>query len=190
MWLSIIPPAVGSGCRQTSVAAGSRSGGSASSPTRLRPSSVAKVIGVRLAGRTVAALISCAMDPLGLVNRSAGTALHAPLPAHRMPVPPRFDARMRRPDHDVRGTRVDLLVTAGAAVRLARRRAGHGTHHPVAIRPLLDSLRAERRWWRGGPGPSALTRGHSSQGYPGTAPPKSHYSALRAPCYRAVQRRL
>src|SRR5450755_715974 len=137
MWLSIIPPAVGSGCRQTSVAAGSRAGGSASSPTRLRPSAVVKVIGVRLAGRTVAALISCGMDPLGLLDWSTGAALPAPPPAHRMPVPSRFDARIRRPDHDVRGTRVDLLVTAGAAVRLARRRAWHRAHHPIPVRPLL-----------------------------------------------------
>ncbi len=39
-WLSIIPPCVGSGCRQTRVATGSRSAGSASSPTSASPSPV------------------------------------------------------------------------------------------------------------------------------------------------------
>src|ERR1700734_2595928 len=189
MWLSIMPPWVGSGCRQTSVAAGSRSSGRASSPTRFSPSSVVKVIGVRRAGSTVAALISCAMDP-SLEGCLAAAALHAPLPAHGMPVPPIRDARVRRPDHDVRDAGMELLVAAGAAVRLARRRARYLAHHPVAIRPVLDPLRAERRCWRGGLRPPALTRGHRHQGYPRPGPAKSHYSAFRAPCYRAVQRRL
>src|SRR3984957_16795219 len=171
-----MPPCVGSGCRQISVAAGSRSSGSASSPTRFSPSSVGKVIDVRLAGRTVAALISCAMFP-SLVDCSAATALHAPLPAHGMPVPPVGDAGVRRPDHDVRGAGVDLLIAAGAAVGLARRRAWHPAHHPVAIRPFLDPLRAEGRCWRAGLRPPALTRGHRHQGYPRPAPAKSHYSA-------------
>src|SRR5580693_3144075 len=143
-WLSIMPPCGGSGCRQTSVAAGSRPSGSASSPTRFSPSSVVKVIGVRLAGRTVAALISCAMCP-SLEGCSAGAALHAPLPAHGMPVPPLGDAGVGRPDHDVRGAGVELLIAAGAPVRLARRRARHRPYHPVAVRPVLDPLRAKRR---------------------------------------------
>ncbi len=51
-WLSIIPPCVGSGCRQTSVATGSRSAGSAISPTRESPSAVCSVIASRRAGST------------------------------------------------------------------------------------------------------------------------------------------
>ena len=51
-WLSIMPPWVGSGWRQISVATGSRSSGSASSPTSRRPSAVSSVIGSRRAGRT------------------------------------------------------------------------------------------------------------------------------------------
>ncbi len=57
-WLSIIPPCVGSGCRQTSVATGSLFSGSASSPTRVRPSAVLSCNGSRRAGSTELARIA------------------------------------------------------------------------------------------------------------------------------------
>ncbi len=57
-WLSIMPPCVGSGCRQTIVATGARSTGRASSPTRRRPSDVVRVSGSRRAGSTLFATIS------------------------------------------------------------------------------------------------------------------------------------
>src|SRR6266540_3528958 len=50
MWLSIMPPWVGNGCRQTSVATGWPATGSASSPTSVRPSAVCSSMSVRLAG--------------------------------------------------------------------------------------------------------------------------------------------
>ncbi len=50
-WLSIIPPWVGSGCRQTRVATGGRSAGRASSPTSRRPSAVCSSMSSRRPGR-------------------------------------------------------------------------------------------------------------------------------------------
>ena len=63
-----MPPCVGSGCRQISVATGSASAGSASSPTSRSPSRVCRVTGVRRAGSTVAGLISL----MRLPSSSAG----------------------------------------------------------------------------------------------------------------------
>ncbi|GAA3433849.1 hypothetical protein [Kutzneria kofuensis] len=54
---SIMPPCVGSGCRQISVALGAFSG-SASSPTSRSPSAVVNVTGSRRAGSIVLARIS------------------------------------------------------------------------------------------------------------------------------------
>ena len=68
MWLSIMPPWVGSGCRQMSVATGSRSAGRASSPTRSSPSAVCRVTGSRRAGKTVLALISLIVFPVPVVR--------------------------------------------------------------------------------------------------------------------------
>src|SRR5680860_322704 len=77
IWLSIMPPWVGNGCRQTRVATGSRSSGSASSPTRSRPSAVCRVSGSRLAGSTELARIAWDMPPLWQARRSGR-------PAHRL----------------------------------------------------------------------------------------------------------
>lgn len=52
------PPAVGSGCKVTSVATGSRSSGRASSPTRVSPSAVCSSMSSRRAGRIVPDRIS------------------------------------------------------------------------------------------------------------------------------------
>ena len=46
-WLSIMPPWVGNGCRQMSVATGARSAGTASSPTSRSPSPVCSSMSVR-----------------------------------------------------------------------------------------------------------------------------------------------
>src|SRR5215468_2366460 len=64
-------------------------------------------------------------------------------------------------------TRVDLLVTAGAAVRLSGRDARHRAYHPVTIRPLFDPLGPERRGRGGGPGSPGLSRTHDPQAYRG-----------------------
>ena len=69
-WLSIIPPCVGSGCRQTRVATGSRSSGRASSPTSDSPSAVCRVTASRRAGRTELARIA-GMPPLSRPLRVA-----------------------------------------------------------------------------------------------------------------------
>ena len=53
-----MPPWVGSGCSQIRVPAGAPLTGTESSPTSRRPSSVWKLTGVRVAGSTVAGLIS------------------------------------------------------------------------------------------------------------------------------------
>src|SRR5947209_8196021 len=80
-----------------------------------------------------------------------------------MPVPPRRHARVGRPGHHVRDARVQLLITAGTAVRLGGRRAGHRADDPVAVRPVLNPLGTERRGRRGGPEFPGLTRAHSDQ---------------------------
>jgi hypothetical protein len=51
-------------------------------------------------------------------------------------------APVGRPDHDVRDARTDLLVAAGAPVRLDGRLTGDGAHPPLPIRPGLDRLDA------------------------------------------------
>src|SRR6476659_7490872 len=139
------PPWVGSGCSVTSVATGSRSTGTASSPTRLRPSAVCSVTGVRRAGSTVTARISSGppyvdrwCSVIGLMPRSVPGALDlraAPAagpPARGVPVPPLREpgllvvvavvpAERRGPGDDVRGGGPDLLVAARAPVGAGRR---------------------------------------------------------------------
>src|ERR1019366_7346434 len=138
-----MPPAVGSGCRQTSVATGGRLCGSASSPTRFRPSAVRSVTGLRRAGRTVPAvigtMISSSVGP-GARTGPAGTAL----PARIVPVPPLGrTGGLRGPDHHVRRARHDLLITAGTAVHLRRGRARNLADYPVTVRPCLSPRRPE-----------------------------------------------
>src|SRR3981081_1866657 len=138
MWLSIIPPWVGSGCRQISVAMGSRPCGRASSPTRLNPSAVRSAIGDRSAGSTVEALISLTdvsslpRVPAAVSQRRrsqarlrsisaalARAAVQPPLPAGPVPVPPQVGPRaLGRPRHDVRRAGRYFLITAGTAVFL------------------------------------------------------------------------
>src|ERR1035437_1206666 len=143
-WLSIIPPCVGSGCRQISVAAGGRPAGRASSPIRLTPSAVRSVMGCRPAGSTVPALISL-MSSASPAGSAAGRGPARPaLPARSVPVPALVGAgAVGGPDHHVRYAGPDLLVAARTAVRLSRGGAGHLAHRPVAVRPRLGPLRAE-----------------------------------------------
>ena len=98
--------------------------------------------GVRLAGSTVAGLISLT---LGLPSRSTACPPHAPrpaaqpvLPAGPVPVPAVFQAGIDPvggPGDQVRRARHDLLVTAWAAVSLRAARTGLLPHHPVSVRP-------------------------------------------------------
>jgi hypothetical protein len=62
-WLSIIPPAVGSGCNIKIEPVG-LSSVRAASPTRSIPSSVRTVNGVRAAGKTVLGRISSGMSAI------------------------------------------------------------------------------------------------------------------------------
>src|SRR5690349_24996480 len=138
-----MPPAVGSGCRQISVAAGGRLSGSASSPTSVSPSAVRSVIGSRRAGRTVLAVISFMRSSAAGSRPGTGPSRTA-LPARIVPVPTIFrPIGLLRPHHDVRGARPDLLVTARTPVHLGRRGAGHLAHHPVPVRPLLHLRRPQ-----------------------------------------------
>src|ERR1700733_7589309 len=133
MWLSIIPPAVGSGCRQMSVAAGGRSSGCASSPTSARPSAVCRVTGSRRAGRIVLARISV-MGPPAVSSRPGAGPPRPALPARIVPVPaPLGLIGLLRPHHDVGDARPDLLIAARAPVHLGRRRARHLADHPVTV---------------------------------------------------------
>ena len=84
-----------------------------------------------------------------------------------MPVPPRGHAGVRWPHHHVRDPRVQLLVTARAAVRLGGRRAGHRAHDPVAVWPVLDPLGTKRRGRCSGPDFPGLTGAHGDQAYRG-----------------------
>lgn len=70
-WLSIIPPWVGSGCRQTRVPAGSRSSGRASSPTSVRPSAVCSSMSSRRPGRIDDARIGVLTVPVSRVGARA-----------------------------------------------------------------------------------------------------------------------
>src|ERR1019366_920609 len=164
-----MPPAVGSGCRQTSVAAGARPLGSASWPTRFRPSAVCSVIGSRPAGSTVLAVIL--LMPASPVCRRPGTAAAwPPLPARIVPVPALGRTRgLFRPDHHVRRSRDDLLVTARAAVRLGGRGAGNPADHPDAVRPLL-LLRRPQPGRRLGPVAPWLRAGGRPRRTPAAAP--------------------
>src|SRR6185437_7820638 len=141
MWLSIMPPAVGSGCRQIKVATGGRSSGWASSPTRSRPSAVRSTMSSRRAGSTVLALMSWLFMYSSPVTRWPARPA---LPACIVPVPAlQRSRRLGGPDHHVRGSGPDLLIAAGAAVLLGGGRAGHGPDHPVAVRPFLRLRRPE-----------------------------------------------
>ncbi len=113
-WLSIMPPCVGSGCRQISVATGSASAGRASSPVSRKPSPVCRVTGVRSAGSTVPALMPVtgslsaarpARGAAGSPSRWCASAC-APPPRGRWPSgprrrarPPRAASRARSPGH-------------------------------------------------------------------------------------------
>src|ERR1700735_3904056 len=172
-WLSIMPPAVGSGCRQISVATAGRLSGSASSPARSSPSAVRSVIGSRLAGSTVFAVIWI-MNASPVGTRPRARATRTALPARIVPVPALCRAGgLGRPYHDMRDARHDLLVAARAPVKLGGRRAGHLATHPVAARPPLRLWRPEpaRRLLRapGGarrhpPGPARPARDLGRQG--------------------------
>ena len=63
-------------------------------------------------------------------------------PAAGVPVPTvgKVAPPVGRPGNHVRDTRPDLLLAAGAAVRLARRAARDRPDQPVAVAPLLDRL--------------------------------------------------
>ena len=74
-WLSIMPPCVGSGWRQTRVAIRLCSGGNATSPTSARPSEVCRVSASRRAGRTVLPRMR------GLRGHDAVEPIHALWPA-------------------------------------------------------------------------------------------------------------
>src|SRR3954469_546331 len=143
-----MPSAVGSGCRQMRVATGGRSSGTASSPTRVRPSAVCSSMSVRRAGNTVLARIS-AILVLSVARATAGPldlrhAVQPVVPARPVPVAPVLRAAaLGRPRDDVADAGRDLLVASGAAVRL--RRAGRGPYDPVAVRPFLDPLRTTER---------------------------------------------
>src|SRR5690606_36572867 len=154
-WLSIMPPWVGSGWRQISVATGGRLSGTASSPTSVSPSAVCSSMSVRRAGRTVDALISIPVQPLALftrlgtpparaghaARRSVPPAQRAPVdpvaPAGGVPVPPLLGAaRPVRPAHHVRHAGPDLLLAAGAPVHPVGG-PGHMAHDPLPIRRVL-----------------------------------------------------
>src|SRR5215472_9747730 len=138
-----MPPWVGSGWRQISVAAAGRSAGCASSPTSVSPSEVTIVTSSRLAGSAVAALISViSSSPVRL--RAGSWPPWATLPARVVPVPAFFRPwRVRGPDHQVGRARLQLLITAGTPVRLGRCRTGDLPDHPVTVWPLLQLRRPE-----------------------------------------------
>src|SRR5262249_50206847 len=98
-WLSIIPPAAGSGCRPISVAAGARRSGSPSSPTRLRPSAVRSVSGFGRAGRTVDARISLIDLPGGRGGAAAAASTNCASACARpdQGTPPATPRRAERP---------------------------------------------------------------------------------------------
>jgi hypothetical protein len=147
-WLSIIPPCVGSGCRQTSVATGGRSSGTASSPTSVRPSAVSSSMSSRRAGSTLLARIGLLTAPSLPISRCVPRPLHprpAPVPcppAAGVPMPPvgRVATPVGRPGHDVGDARADVLYAARAAVRLGGRPAEDRPDHPIAVLILLDAL--------------------------------------------------
>src|SRR5690348_10844518 len=97
-----------------------------------------------------------------------------------MPVPPRRHARMHLPHDQMCRTRVNLLITAGTAVWLGGRGAGHLANRPVTIRPLLDPLGAQRRARCGGPRSPGLARTHAINPIGVLIPAVSHYSDV--PC--------
>src|ERR1017187_542697 len=132
-----MPPAVGSGCRHTSVAAGARSAGRASSPTRFRASAVRSVMVSRTAGSTVLAII-LVMPASPVSARPRSGPARPPLPARIVPVPALVRSRgVLRPDHHVRRAWPDLLVAARAPVYLGGRGAGHPADYPDPVRPFL-----------------------------------------------------
>jgi len=150
-WESMKPPCVGSGWKVSRLAAGSAVSGSASSPTRVRPSAVCSSTSSRCAGRTVseriwwdvwpeavsgvASVVIAPIVPLAFVERS--TQVGAPLPAARVPVPPAVQPglgaaeHVRLPRDDVRRSRRDLLPTGRADVGLVGR--SDPLHHPLAV---------------------------------------------------------
>src|SRR4051812_14866038 len=148
------PPWVGSGCRVTRVATGSRSTGTASSPTSRSPSAVVSSIGVRVAGSTVPARISSgppyvdrwwsvtASVPRGVARPlRLGATPAASVPAGGVPVPSVTQpgvgvlvvAEGRRPRDAVRRRGPDPVVAARAPVGAGRGRTGDLPHHPLVV---------------------------------------------------------
>src|SRR5450755_298215 len=159
-----MPPAVGSGCKHTSVATGALSAGRASSPIRFRPSAVRSVMVSRTAGSTVLAIILVmSASPVSAEPRP-GPA-RPPLPARIVPVPALVRSRgVLRPDHHVRRAWPDLLVAARAPVHLGGRGAWHPADYPDPVRPFLGLRRTQpgRR-----PAAVAVLRGPGRAGRPG-----------------------
>src|SRR5215472_13738165 len=177
-WLSIIPPAVGSGCRPIRVAAGARPSGSASSPTRLRPSAVRSVSGFRTAGRTVDARISL-MLPLPL---ACGALLRHRLPSSLVANPaPRSSVQAApRPS----GSLIDLPGGRGGAAAAASTNCASACARPDRGTPPTTPRRAERR--AGSPdrspgtGTSWLPPRPAPAGPPPPRPARSASAAARA----------
>src|SRR6478609_8910684 len=155
------PPCVGRGCSVTRVATGSRSAGSASSPTSVRPSAVCSSTSSRRAGRTLSdrmgvgsvearagsGAVSGAVLIVPSLVRLPGPTAAARLPARRVPVATVVERRLGPeegvllPRHDVPRARRDLLRAARAEVRL--RAAPHGADLPLAVGSRLAARAAE-----------------------------------------------
>ena len=188
-WLSIMPPWVGSGCRQISVATGSASAGRASSPDQPQPVGGVQgdrgALGRQHGGRPRMSRLICPCPylPPGAGPRRSRFCQHAPVP-----VPALIEAGVDPvggPGDHVRRARRDLLVTARAAVGLRRARAGLLPHHPVPVGPRLST--------RSGPGTGAGRTGALAAD-PARAhtvhPMSSGRVTGRAARHRPVQRRL
>ena len=153
MWLSIMPPWVGSGCRQTSVATGSLRG----RPGQLadQVEAVRGVQGDRLPpgrqDRTRPDLahrfLPCLSDPgLRRPSPAPGPPPYPLLPARPVPVPPPGRAReLGGPGDQVRCSGRDFLITSWATIALGRRWPRHQPDHPVPVRPRLKALRPAGR---------------------------------------------
>src|ERR1017187_1138516 len=168
-----MPPWVGSGCRQTSVATGAWSRGSDRSPGSATPSPVRRVTRSRRAGRIVLALISLMRVPSAPLSPAAlspaaplpaalspGGPVVTLLPAGPVPVPALAQpGGQRGPGHQVRRAGRDFLIASGATIALHRGGARHEPDHPVlAVPRLLD-----RRAASGGGGPGTRSEEHTSE---------------------------
>ena len=148
-----MPPCVGSGCRQISVATAARASRQRELADQGQPvgGTQRDILAVG-AGSTVLAVISViGSSPVRLQARARPA--RATLPARIVPVPPLVRPRgLGRPDHDVRGARPDLLVAAGAPVGLGRPRR-RGPAGPPSHRPASPASAAARA------GPMAVVAG-------------------------------